>query len=281
MRLEFAPLFSGSSGNAGYVRMGDTRILVDAGLSGQRLARELSKISVDPSSIDALLITHEHSDHVQGAGIMSRRYDLPIYATAGTWREMAGKIGCVDPRNRRVIGADEDFYLGRVNVTPFAIPHDAAEPVGYTFEGLGMKMAIATDLGHLSDRWLSPLAGCDLVLLESNHDVDMLKAGRYPYELKRRILGARGHLSNEDAGRAAVSLCRMGVKHIILGHLSGENNFPELAWRTVADALEAEGIRPGDDVGLDVARRDALSALYALKREDAPMRPARLIAAIE
>ena len=163
-----------------------------------------------------------------------------------------------------MIESDQDFYIGPVNITPFAIPHDAAEPVGYAFTGSGVKVAIATDIGHLSERWLTHLTGCDLVLLESNHDVNMLKAGRYPYELKRRILGARGHLSNEDAGRAATRLYASGVKHIILGHLSGENNYPELAWRTVADVLEAEGICPGGDVGLDIARRDALSGVYRL-----------------
>ncbi|MEA4897936.1 MAG: MBL fold metallo-hydrolase [Christensenellaceae bacterium] len=264
MTLDFAPLFSGSSGNAIYLRMDDTRILIDAGLSGSRVARELERLNVEVGQLDALLITHEHADHVAGAGILSRRHGLPIYATAGTWQSLPSKFGAIDPAFRRVIEPGQNFYIGTIDVMPFAIPHDAAQPVGYAFEGRGAKVAVATDLGCLSEKWIEPLAGCDLLLLESNHDVDMLKAGRYPYELKRRILGARGHLSNEDAGRAAVKLYALGVKHIILGHLSGENNFPELAWRTVADVLEAAGIRPGDDIGLDVARRDQLSGVYRL-----------------
>lgn len=269
MQLDFAPLFSGSSGNAIYIRMGETRMLVDAGLSGRRMECEMAKLAVDPASLDALLITHEHSDHIAGAGVMARRYNLPVYATEGTWRAIGAKIGKIAPPLRRVIEPGQDFYIGAVNVMPFAIPHDAAQPVGYTFESGGMKTAVATDLGHLSARWLDPLYDCDLLLLESNHDVDMLKAGPYPYDLKRRILGARGHLSNEDAALAAVELFNHGVKHIILGHLSGENNFPELAWQTVASVLEMHEIYPGEDIGLDVARRDSLSGMYCLRPQQA------------
>ena len=213
--MDFAPLFSGSSGNATYVRIQDTRLLVDAGVSGARIAAELKKLDVAPDMLDALLVTHEHADHIAGIGVLSRRYHLPVYATQGTWEAMAGKVGAIDPANRRVIPAGQDFYLNQVEVTPFPIPHDAAEPVGYAFAAQGIKVAVATDLGHLSDSWMDPLEGCDLLLLESNHDVEMLKAGRYPYELKRRILGRKGHLSNEDAARAAQELAARGVKRIL------------------------------------------------------------------
>ncbi len=270
MQLDFAPLFSGSSGNAIYIRMNETRILVDAGLSGVRIERELGKLDVEPGQLDALLITHEHSDHISGAGILSRRYGIPVYATPGTWHEMGGKLGRLDAGHCRAIEPGQNFYIGDIDVTPFEIPHDAMQPVGYAFEGRGAKVAVATDIGHLSDGWMAPLEGADILLLESNHDIDMLKAGRYPYDLKRRILGRHGHLSNEDAGRAAVRLYGMGVKHLILGHLSGENNFPELAWRTVADALNEKGICPGGDIGLDMARRDCLSAVYHLASLEAP-----------
>ena len=259
--MDFAPLFSGSSGNATYVRIDDTRLLVDAGLSGARIAAELQKMDVEPGMLDALLVTHEHADHIAGIGVLSRRYHLPVYATQGTWEAMEGKVGRVDPCNRRVIPAGQDFYLNQVGVTPFPIPHDAAEPVGYAFTARGVKVAVATDLGHLSDSWMDQLTGCDLLLLESNHDVEMLKAGRYPYDLKRRILGRRGHLSNEDAGRAAVELVARGVKRILLGHLSRENNFPELAYRTVLQQLEDAGQQPS---ALEVARRDCLTGVYHL-----------------
>lgn len=264
--MDFAPLFSGSSGNATYVRIDDTRLLVDAGLSGTRIAAELQKLDVDPGMLSALLVTHEHSDHIAGVGVLSRRYHLPVYATQGTWDAMAGKLGRMDPRNVRVIPTGQDFYLGQVGVTPFPIPHDAAEPVGYAFAARGVKVAVATDLGHINDQWMDQLVGCDLVLLESNHDVEMLKAGPYPYELKRRILGRRGHLSNEDAAKAAAELVSRGVKRILLGHLSRENNFPELAYRTVAQQLEEAGEWLS---ALEVARRDCLTGVYRLASAEA------------
>ena len=264
MGYVFAPLFSGSSGNSLYVEMGGARVLVDAGLSGSRIAAEMEKAGFSMQGLDALLITHEHSDHIGGVGVLSRRYGLPIYATEGTWAEMEHRLGRLEADKRRIVRAGEDFYLGRMNVTAFSIPHDAAEPVGYAFRCDGRKAATATDIGHLREDWLSQVEGCDILLLEANHDVDMLKAGRYPYDLKKRILGRRGHLSNEEAGAAAVELYRRGVRHIILGHLSKENNFPELAWQTVACALNEAGITPGVDIGLHVARRSALSGVYTL-----------------
>lgn len=265
MTVDFAPLYSGSSGNAAYVRMGETRLLVDAGLPGRRITDALAQLGETGEGISALLVTHEHSDHTAGVGVLSRKFHLPIYATAGTWRGMERKIGKIPPENRRLVVAGDDFLLGGICVSPFRIPHDAEEPVGYAFSRDGMKIGVATDLGHLSESWLSWLPGCDLLLLESNHDPDMLAAGPYSYDLQCRIRGAKGHLSNADAGEAAVWLTRAGTRHIILGHLSGENNFPELAWRTVADALDRAGLAPGVDVGLDVARRDRVGAIYHLE----------------
>lgn len=264
MEYRFVPLFSGSSGNALYVEMGGTRVLVDAGVSGSRIMSEMQKAGLCCEGLDAVLITHEHSDHISGVGVLSRRFHLPVYATEGTWAAMENKLGRLDAANRRVLRPGEDFYIGRLNATAFAIPHDAAQPVGYTFCCDGRKLAVATDLGYVCEDWLCQVERSDILLLESNHDVDMLKAGRYPYDLKKRILGRRGHLSNEEAGVAAVQLCRRGVRHIILGHLSGENNFPELAWQTVACALNEAGIVPGVDVGLNVARRSALSGVFSL-----------------
>lgn len=269
MEYRFVPLFSGSNGNALYVEMGKTRLLVDAGVSGARVLQAMGQIGAPPEALSGILITHEHSDHIAGVGVLSRKFHLPIYATQGTWEAMAPKIGQVDAANARVLTAGQDFYIGDVNVTPFEIPHDAAEPVGYAFFCGGCKLAVATDVGQVKESWLSQVEGSDLLLLEANHDVDMLKASRYPYDLKRRILGRRGHLSNEDAGSAAVKLFERGVRHIILGHLSGENNFPELAMQTVAGALLAAGIRPGGDLGLDVAPRGMACGLCASLRGEA------------
>jgi len=267
MQYRFSPLFSGSNGNAIFVEMDGTRLLIDAGVSASRIVAALAAQGVDPGTIDGILITHEHSDHTSGAGILSRKFGIPLYATRGTWAELAGKLGRVACANVRELCAHQDFYIGRVSVMPFPLPHDAAEPVGYCVSCGARRVAVATDIGALRSDWLEAVAGSDLVLLESNHDVGMLKVCRYPYELKRRILGARGHLSNEDAGRAAIKLCESGVGHIVLGHLSGENNFPELALRTVGDALRSAGIEPGVDVGLDVARRSERGGLYLLSPE--------------
>lgn len=264
MELRFCPLFSGSSGNALYLGCGDTRLLVDAGMSGAKITAEMERVGLSPADLSGILITHEHSDHIAGAGILSRRYNLPIYANEGTWDAMREKLGNINENNIRLFETGADFHIGSLDITPFAIPHDAAEPVGYSFFAGRSKLSIATDLGAVKESWLRHIEDSDLVLLESNHDVDMLKAGRYPYDLKRRILGSKGHLSNDAAGKAALQLVQRGVRNIILGHLSGENNFPELAYQSVCCALQAEGVEPGRDVMLSVASRDGSSGMYVI-----------------
>ena len=264
MFLRFAPLISGSRGNSLYIGAGDTHVLVDAGASMAKLLEQMRAANVDPRDLDLILITHEHADHIQGAGILSRKFNLPICATEGTWQSMDQKIGKIAPENRRILHAGQDFYIGQMNIMPFSIPHDANDPVGYSFRLGGLKCAVATDLGCIKSDWLDEVAGCDVLLLESNHDVDMLHAGPYPYALKKRILGKRGHLSNDDCGKAVVELAKRGVGHIILGHLSGENNHPDLAMLTVEMALRAEGIEPGKHIGLSLARRDCLCGVFTL-----------------
>ena len=268
MQLQFCPLFSGSSGNALYVGTDKTKILIDAGLSGAKITTEMDKIGVSPSDLSAILVTHEHADHISGVGVLSRRYHLPVYASFGTWAAMSGKVGAIDAACRVSFEAGEDFSIGDLDVRSFTTPHDAADPVGYAVSAAGMKVAIATDIGAVREGWLREVEGADVLLLEANHDVDTLKASRYPYELKRRILGNRGHLSNDDAGKAAAELARRGVRVIVLGHLSGENNFPELAYASVACVLEEAGLKPGRDVMLSVARRDGRSELFVLGEGD-------------
>ena len=264
MELRFSPLFSGSSGNAIYVGCDDAHLLVDAGMSGTRVGQELARAGVDPHLLNGILVTHEHADHIKGISILSRKYDLPIFATEGTWQAMNGKIGAVADKNRCMIEPGVDFFIGSIDVTPFPTPHDAAQSVGYTFELQGAKLAIATDLGSVRDSWLKYVLGANAVLLESNYDPDMLKAGPYPYELKQRILSRRGHLSNEDAGAVAVELVRHGAQQIILGHLSKENNFPDLAMRTCELILQQNGIAPHDDVQLCIASRDGCTGMFAI-----------------
>ena len=264
MELRFSPLFSGSSGNAIYVGCDDTHILVDAGLSGTRISNELQKIGLHPAQLTAILVTHEHSDHVSGVGVLSRKYHLPVYATAGTWEGMSGKIGNLEAQFRCELEPERDFYLGDLNITPFSTPHDANQPVGFCFACGGARFAVATDVGCPKKGWMGAVRGADAVLLESNYDPDMLKAGSYPYELKRRILSSRGHLCNDDAGSCALELVQSGTKHIVLGHLSKENNFPELALRCCEDALRAGGVRLGEDVRVDVANRDGVTGIFAV-----------------
>ncbi len=261
----FCPLYSGSSGNVLFCQYGGTRLLVDAGKSGSCIEEALKDIGVKIRSISGVLITHEHSDHIAGAGVMARKYGLPVYATPGTWRAMESKIGKIPPGLRREIGAGQDFYLGELGISSFRIPHDAEEPVGFRLWGGNVSVSTATDLGHFSDDVFAQIAGSDLVLLESNHDPDMLRANpHYNSQLKKRILGDYGHLSNEACSQALLRLIAAGTRGVILGHLSGENNTPGLAMRVSSAALRQEGIEPDRDVNLQVALRDRVGAVYSL-----------------
>ncbi len=271
MQLQFCPLFSGSSGNSIYVGTDKTKILIDAGLSGAKITSELEKIGVRPGEIQAILVTHEHADHIGGVGVLARRLRVPVYASPGTWAAMRGKVGAIDGSRAVEFAPGEDFSIGDLYIRPFSTPHDAAEPVGYAISAGRSKVAVATDVGSLREAWLNELEEADVLLLEANHDVNTLEAGRYPYDLKKRILGRRGHLSNDDAGRAAVELVRRGVRAIVLGHLSAENNFPELAYASVAGALEEAGFTPGRDVMLSVARRDGHSEFFSVGEGGDPL----------
>ncbi len=265
MEMKFCPLYSGSSGNALYVEYGDTRLLIDAGKSGKTILDALSFIGVDPGTLDGILITHEHSDHIAGAGILARKLKIPVYATAGTWLAMEGKLGKIPPDCKRFLEAGSDLYIGKLGVVPFRIPHDAAEPVGFRLWGGACSVSTATDLGYFPQSVLDAVAGSSLVLLESNHDPDMLMANdHYTQALKRRILGRYGHLSNQTCSEAAVQLVNAGVHNLILGHLSGENNTPRLALETTETRCEIEGMRLGEDVCIDIAYRDRVGSVYTL-----------------
>lgn len=263
MTLSITPLFSGSSGNAILIRSQHTKILIDAGVSGKRLEAALQSIGEAPGDIKGILLTHEHSDHIQGAGVMSRKHGIPVFATAPTWDACAAKLGKVSARCTKII-SKTDFFIGDLMISPYDIPHDAADPVGFCVSRGTRKVAIATDLGHFSKEVEYRLHGCDLVLLESNHDADMLSVGRYPYELKQRIKSRRGHLSNDDAADAAVRLAAAGVTSILLGHLSQENNLEQLAFRCVTDALMQSGIQPGRDISLGLAFRDRVTGVFSI-----------------
>ena len=269
MEMYFCPLYSGSSGNVLFCQYGATRLLIDAGKPGRCIEEALRSIDVTMDTLSGVLITHEHSDHISGAGVLARKYHLPLYATEETWRAMEGKVGRIPPELRREVRANRDFYLGDLGVSPFSIPHDAADPVGYRLYGGELSIATATDLGHFAEPVFSRIAGSDLVLLESNHDPEMLRRNpHYSEALKRRILGDHGHLSNEACSKALLRLVAAGTGAIILGHLSGENNTPELARRVSFQALEREGVRPDLDITLQVALRDQTGAVYTLRKKN-------------
>ncbi len=262
----FCPLFSGSSGNAVYVSSGKTRILIDCGKSGIQVQEALGAIGVDPASLQAILITHEHHDHIHGAGILSRRYHLPIYATALTWAAMEKKLGAIEPENRRVFDAGSDFSVGDLGVEPVPLYHDAADPCGFRIWQGSASAAVVTDLGTFSRETASVLSGAQVVLMESNHDPDMVRMNpHYTQTLKNRILSRKGHLSNSECAEALVTLASQGTTQFILGHLSRENNLPELAMRVNEARLELEGLRLGVDVSLDMAWRDHVGNVYEIR----------------
>lgn len=236
------PLISGSSGNATYVESGSARVLVDCGGTGAQIEKALRAVCADPQKLTGLLVTHSHDDHVRGLGVFSRRYNLPIFASVGTWDELLkrDKIGRVDSKNIRVFQSartDEPLDFGDLSASFFSTPHDAYDSVGFVLSDGRRSFGIATDFGRVTPGIRAALLGCDGVLLEANYDADMLWKGPYPYPLKTRIASAQGHLSNEDAGSFAIELIRGGTKTIFLGHLSEHNNTQPIAYRAVDAAV--------------------------------------------
>lgn len=245
-------LISGSSGNSSLITYKDTNILIDCGMSGKRLEAQLDGLGVSAAGLDAILVTHEHIDHVCGVGVVSRRYNLPVYATEQTHDAM--EVGRLSGENIRYIEPDRPFVIGDIEVNAFCIPHDAAGPVGYRFYCGDEKYAVATDIGMLTNEVFDSISGSRSIILEANHDLQMLKNGSYPQRLKERILSDYGHMSNDLSAQTAVALARRGTKHIMLAHLSNENNTPQIAYDTVAAALTDAGAKTGD-VTLAVAKR--------------------------
>lgn len=265
MQFTFCPLFSGSSGNAVYVCARNTRVLIDAGLPGKTISEALSSIGVLPETLDAILVTHEHSDHVKGVGVLSRKYHVPVYANHRTWEAMTRLVGNIAPGMRREFESGQSFYIGDMEILPYNISHDAAEPVGYRINCLGYSVATATDIGIFTKKTLEALRGVNIVLLESNHDENMLEANEhYSRQLKTRILSRYGHMSNIACGEALYHLYNTGVRHAVLGHLSHENNTPEMAMSTVSRVLATKGLIVGEDLQVDMAWRDHVGGVYEI-----------------
>lgn len=265
--MDFCSIASGSSGNCIYVGSQNSAVLIDTGISKKRIVEGLHEIDRKPEEIQGILITHEHSDHIKGLGVMSRKYHIPIYATAGTIDGIlnAGGLGAIDPELFHPVRAEEKFMVNDLEVEPFSISHDAAEPVAYRINQGGKSVGVVTDLGYYDEYIVSHLKGLDGVLLESNHDIHMLQVGSYPYYLKQRILGNRGHLSNENAGRLLCEILNDKIKTIMLGHLSKENNYEALAYETVcAEVTLGDNPYRAGDFPITVAARDHISPLFAL-----------------
>ncbi|NBD25082.1 MBL fold metallo-hydrolase [Paenibacillus glycinis] len=241
MGLRFTVLGSGSTGNATIVQGQDATVLVDAGLSVKRIEELMREQGVAGHQIDAVVVTHEHSDHIKGLGAFARKFNVPIYANEATWGALERHVGQLGTEQRVVIETGESVNFGTLRTTSYAISHDAAEPVGYVFEEDGLKLSLATDLGYVSDKVRRMIEDSDVLVLESNHDVNMLRMGRYPWNIKRRILSDVGHLSNEAAGEALCQLMTDRTKRVYLAHLSLDHNLIDLARMTVNEVLESNG----------------------------------------
>ncbi len=264
MGIKFCSLSSGSSGNCQYIETDRIRILMDGGLSGKKIEGLLSSIDVCPTTIDSILVTHEHIDHIRGVGVLSRRYDIPIYANQNTWLNMERAIGEIKGKNIKIIESDKDFQLGDLDVHSFKVFHDAAEPVGYCIYHKNTKISIITDTGWVNDNMRNTIKDSSLYLMESNHDVKMLKEGKYPWHLKKRILSTNGHLSNLDAGKTLSEILRGNGEIVLLAHLSKENNTPSIAYETVRECMESYGINVHRDMDLGLTYRDRPTNVYTL-----------------
>ncbi|WP_047983478.1 MBL fold metallo-hydrolase [Ornithinibacillus californiensis] len=242
MTLRFSVLASGSTGNAFYIESDKNKLLVDAGLSGKQMDKLFSEVHVSPEGLDGILVTHEHSDHIKGLGILARKYNLPIYANEKTWKAMDGSLGKLSLDQKFVFNMEEVKTFGDIDVESFGVSHDAAEPMFYVFRNGGKKVALVTDLGYVSEKIKKTVEGADAYVFESNHDVGMLRMGRYPWSVKRRILGDSGHVSNEDCGLALTDIIDNNTKRIYLAHLSKDNNMKDLARMSVGNILTERGI---------------------------------------
>lgn len=265
--MRLCSIASGSSGNCIYVGSGQTHVLVDVGISGRRIEAGLNAIDLTTKEIDGILITHEHCDHIKSLGVLARRYQIPVYATAGTVNAMMqeNRLGKLPEGIFHEIREDENFTIKDLMVHPFTIPHDAAQPVGYRLQCGKQSVGIATDMGEYNEYIVENLQNLDAVLLEANHDIRMLEAGRYPYYLKQRILGKTGHLSNEHAGRLLCRLLHDHLKAVFLGHLSKENNYEKLAYETVCmEVMLGNNPYQPRDFKIQVAKRDMISEVITI-----------------
>jgi phosphoribosyl 1,2-cyclic phosphodiesterase len=251
-------LASGSTGNSTCIQFGDTNILVDAGISARRVKTGLDAIGVAVEDVSAVFVTHEHTDHISGLAMLTKKYQLPVYAKPATLAAMSCR-DLLPPACCREL--PDSLDIGNLRIEPFSISHDAADPVGFNFFSGQMKCSFATDIGFVTDSVKKRLENSDVLVFESNHDVDMLQTGSYPWYLKKRILGTRGHLSNNDCGWALAKMAKKQHTDVFLAHISKENNRPEVAQSTVGRILEEAGLNLSEDITLHVTYPDRMVSL--------------------
>nr|WP_263324012.1 MBL fold metallo-hydrolase [Neobacillus sp. Marseille-Q6967] len=250
MTLRYSILASGSTGNALYVESDDHSFLVDAGFSGKQMEALFQQIDRDISKLSGIFVTHEHSDHIKGIGVLARKYRLPVYANENTWKAMDKLVGDIPTEQKMIFNTETVKSFGSTDIESFGVSHDAAEPMFYVFHQSGKKLVLITDTGYVSDRMKGIISNADAYIFESNHDVQMLRMGRYPWNIKRRILSDVGHVSNEDAALALSEVVGDNTKRVYLAHLSLDNNMKDLARMSVAQTLQGQGLIVGEQFDL-------------------------------
>lgn len=264
--MRMMPIASGSSGNCVYVGSDNTHILIDAGVSRKKIEEGLNKIDLSVKDLSAIFVTHEHSDHIKGIGVISRKEAIPIYATQGTIDGiLEAGLGDMPEGILNRIGVDIPFYLNDLVIRPFAISHDANEPCAYSITNANKKVSVCTDLGCYDDYTVENLKESDILYVEANHDINLLQVGSYPYYLKQRILGNKGHLCNESSGQLISKVLHPNLKKVILGHLSKDNNYEKLAYETVKLEIDqSENNYKASDFEIEVAKRFETSMLNVI-----------------